>query len=97
MIPANIRKTVMKRAAGRCEDCGMCCSLELHHLRYRTEPDMFTIDGHDISGRETPDDLMALCRECHQSRHIDPAGEFWRDPEEMADHWQPYFDEMAGD
>lgn len=77
------------RKRGCCEDCGARVPLELHHLRYVTD------DGESIYGRETDDDLAALCRHCHHNRHIDPAGVFYRDPEEMAEDWFGYHWEMS--
>lgn len=35
-----------------------------------------------IFGRETPGDLLLLCRDCHHDMHVDAAGLFWPDPEE---------------
>jgi hypothetical protein len=63
----------------------------LHHLTYYT-----AVNGEveDVRGLETPADLAALCRECHKRRHIDANGDWWNDPEEMADHWRYYNREM---
>ena len=85
-IPADVRQSVMIRAKGHCEDCGERLPLELHHLRYSN-----TWDKKSIRGRELPDDLAALCRDCHHERHLDPNREFWRDPEEMEEFWAPYW------
>jgi hypothetical protein len=79
-IPRRVRKLIMRRCRYRCEDCEQYRPLELHHLRYLTaerprEP---------IFGRESPDDLAALCRDCHHKRHLDPYGRFWVDPEDLA-------------
>jgi 5-methylcytosine-specific restriction endonuclease McrA len=74
-IPQATRRAVEKRAAGLCEQCGdrppLGSKLELHHLHYNTE------------GCETEDDLIACCRSCHRAEHIDAAGYFWVDPEEL--------------
>jgi 5-methylcytosine-specific restriction endonuclease McrA len=90
-IPPAVRAATLRRAGGCCEDCGERLPLELHHLRYRTDywPDMEG-GSKPIFGRETVDDLAALCRDCHHARHVDPNGGFWADPEEMAEHWAPY-------
>ena len=64
-----VRAEVLKRADRRCEGCGWYTQLELHHRHYRSV-------GHEI-----PSDYAALCRDCHQARHIDRNGEFVRDPE----------------
>lgn len=83
-IPADTRRAVLARANGCCEQCGtpvgLFSKLELHHLHYETE------------GRERPDDLAAYCRECHKSAHIDSAGDFWVDPQEMHNHWATYYE-----
>jgi 5-methylcytosine-specific restriction endonuclease McrA len=81
-IPIATRKSVMARAWGKCERCGEKADLDLHHLHYRTV------------GEETTDDLMALCRPCHNEAHRDINGDFWRDPSEMEAHWAYYFREM---
>ena len=91
-IPSTVRQVVLSRAGGRCEDCGKKVRLELHHLRYET---VIYDEIEDICGHETPEDLRALCRECHLSNHIDPAGIFWRDPEEMECHWSTYWAELC--
>lgn len=77
-IPVATRKSVLTRAWGRCESCGRRAALDLHHLHYRSV------------GEEKPEDLRALCRECHDAAHRDPNGEFWRDPEEKAAYWDSY-------
>jgi len=82
-IPENVRRRVFARCRRRCEDCGRPYRLELHHLRYHTDD----WRRESILGKETPNDLAALCRWCHHQRHIDPNGEFWADPQEMAEHW----------
>jgi len=87
-IPLKVRKAVYARAQHRCEQCGRRLALELHHLRYRDD------DGLLIYGSETRNDLRALCRDCHHQQHLDPNGEFWHDPEAMAEHWDPYHDAL---
>jgi len=84
-IPQVTRDAVNRRANGCCEDCDRSDPLELHHLTYR------------YIGLETPGDLDALCRHCHRQRHVDMNGDFWADPEEMADHWWGYDNEMDKD
>jgi hypothetical protein len=75
-IRRTVRFAVLKRAKGRCEDCGQACTLELHHLTY------YCPDGTLIFGHETRADLAALCRDCHVERHLDCNGEYCWDPEE---------------
>jgi 5-methylcytosine-specific restriction endonuclease McrA len=95
-VPEATRRAVLERARGCCEDCGDQLPLELHHLRYYAETEYKGVPD-SIFGRETPCDLDALCRECHRQRHIDPNGDWWNDPEEMADHWWYYNEEMSKD
>jgi hypothetical protein len=80
-IPHTVRRAVFARAKNRCEECGADTKLELHHLTYDYSPLEL------IFGREMPDDLRALCRQCHHEAHIDPAGDFWVDPQEMKNYW----------
>lgn len=70
-IPYETRVAVLIRANGSCEDCLADYPLELHHLHYRTV------------GEEEPDDLLALCRDCHHQRHRLISGQFSTDPEEV--------------
>jgi len=53
-IPAQVRKSVLERAKGRCELCGRKGKLELHHF---FPPSM--------GGVSHPSNLIALCPECH--------------------------------
>ena len=99
-IPTKVRRAVMSargcnpgERTGRCQDCETVAPLELHHLTYyRDAAKMYPIDGH-----ETVDDLAAVCRYCHLSKHVDVNGEFWRDPQEKDSHWQSYHDVMDKD
>ena len=83
-IPSVVRRTVLKRANGQCEDCGEHLPLELHHLTYWIgEPPPHKY-AQPIFGHETEDDLLALCRGCHLDRHVaGPFGEFFADPEDV--------------
>jgi 5-methylcytosine-specific restriction endonuclease McrA len=92
-IPPAVRTAVLKRAAGQCEDCGAVTALELHHRTY-SDPrySQFWPDAPEIFGNETPDELDALCRDCHRGRHVF-MGEFYADPEER-DAEADYFDHM---
>ena len=46
------------RAGGRCWTCNFEGTLEVHHRTY------------DHVGRESPDDLIALCSPCHTAVHL---------------------------
>lgn len=46
------------RANGRCWTCNFKGALEVHHRTY------------DNVGRESPDDLVALCSPCHTAIHL---------------------------
>ena len=52
-----LRSMVLSRAAGRCEACGKVGPADVHHAHYRT------------FGREGIDDLLSLCRACHDEVH----------------------------
>jgi hypothetical protein len=71
-------------------------TLELHHTTYTYWAGMEGDWGNAcaIFGRETPDDLLALCRDCHKAKHIGPDGGFYGDPEECAAE-RDYYDHMA--
>jgi 5-methylcytosine-specific restriction endonuclease McrA len=51
------RQVALDRAGGFCEDCGARESFEVHHRTYKRK------------GNERPEDLVAVCRRCHQERH----------------------------
>jgi 5-methylcytosine-specific restriction endonuclease McrA len=51
------RRQALHRAGHRCQDCGFPRALEVHHLTYVR------------LGCERPEDLLALCAECHGNRH----------------------------
>jgi 5-methylcytosine-specific restriction endonuclease McrA len=65
-----VDRPVRWRAGGKCEDCRYGFDLEMHHLHYRSV------------GREVPDDLLLLCRRCHQARPMF-CGVFFADPEKV--------------
>lgn len=48
------RKAIILRAGGLCEVCGVEAPLSVHHWHYRT------------LGNERPEDLVALCEDCHE-------------------------------
>jgi len=51
-----IRRAVLKRDKGVCQDCGKPAK-QVHHLTY------------DRIFRENMEDLISLCGECHAKRH----------------------------
>ena len=52
------RKSILKRDKYTCQSCGISdVSLEVHHITYTR----FMV--------EQPEDLVTLCRQCHQSIH----------------------------
>jgi len=53
---ADIRSAVLARARWRCQACGACTRLELHHILKRAQ------GGSDFD----LDLLVALCRRCHE-------------------------------
>jgi hypothetical protein len=88
-ISSDVRRGVIRLAKGCCEDCVSRGPLELHHPNY-THPGWhpgLSWTEESIFGYETPNDLVALCGECHPGRHIDVNGDFWADPMEMENYW----------
>lgn len=51
------RQAVIRRAEGRCELCGMRKPIQVHHLTYAR------------MRHELPEDLAALCFDCHKRQH----------------------------
>ena len=51
------RQVALDRAGGFCEDCGVRSNFEVHHKTYKRK------------GNERPEDLVAVCRDCHKERH----------------------------
>ena len=45
-------------------------------------------------GQESPDDIAGLCWDCHQARHRDLNGDFWRDPQEQEAYWFTFCEEL---
>jgi 5-methylcytosine-specific restriction endonuclease McrA len=81
-IPDEVRRAVTRRADGQCERCWRRAPLELHHTTYVWPASAsYFPDTVEIFGRETPDELLALCRGCHLGEHV-AGGEFYADPEE---------------
>jgi 5-methylcytosine-specific restriction endonuclease McrA len=56
-----LRRQVLERDGWRCQQCGQRRSLEVHHLQLRSQ-----------SGADEPENLITLCRRCHQRRHLCP-------------------------
>jgi len=56
-----IREIKIQSTNGLCESCGRSHGLQIHHLTYKT------------IGRESTQDLMTLCEECHTLTH-----ELWK-------------------
>jgi hypothetical protein len=83
-----------------CRPCagGGWIELTLHHLRYYrpVHPGRPDWGDESVFGREATDDLAALCWPCHKARHRDPNGEYWRDPEDMAEHWALFYEQIGG-
>jgi 5-methylcytosine-specific restriction endonuclease McrA len=84
-ISETLRRQVIERCGNCCVDCDQAGALTMHHLHY------------DTVGKETIKDIEGLCWSCHQQRHRDLNGQYWRDPAELAAHWFTYHEEMARD
>jgi 5-methylcytosine-specific restriction endonuclease McrA len=93
-IPTEVRAAVLKRANGHCEGhCGYVGPLEVHHTTYG-DRDSYGEQTFNLLGHEEPDDLLALCRDCHRDQHVDPYGDFHADPEDCEAEWD-YYDHMT--
>lgn len=57
-----VKEKYLKKGA-KCLKCRKTKKLILHHLRYKDE------NGESILGRETQDDLVVLCWDCHTELH----------------------------
>ena len=57
-IPEKIRILVWERCHGRCEYCGKK-AVDPHHIVYRSK-----------GGSNEAKNLIALCRECHNSQEV---------------------------
>ncbi len=53
-----LRRRVLERDGWRCQRCGRRDRLEVHHLEHRSR-----------GGRDANDNLIVLCRECHELIH----------------------------
>ena len=51
------RQVALDRAGGFCEDCAVRSNFDVHHKTYKRK------------GNERPEDLVAVCRQCHKARH----------------------------
>ena len=99
-IPDAVRQEVMERAGWACEGCWASGRLELHHLTYKSDlsdPEALEANLAElvIFGSETADDLVALCRECHEARHRGPGGEYVADPQECESKWDEWNRKVA--
>jgi 5-methylcytosine-specific restriction endonuclease McrA len=52
-----IRQKVIERAGNQCEECGSTLELQVHHINY------------ERFGKEYPEDLICICKECHENKH----------------------------
>jgi 5-methylcytosine-specific restriction endonuclease McrA len=57
-IPKEVRRIVWERCHGRCEYCGKR-AIDPHHIKYRSH-----------GGDNNPNNLIALCRDCHENIKI---------------------------
>lgn len=83
-INASADRAARKRSGALCEACGRKFyqfQLEAHHLHYRTV------------GKESPWDLLIVCRECHRKQHAD-GDAWWNDTEQRA-AWEWAFGELV--
>jgi 5-methylcytosine-specific restriction endonuclease McrA len=53
-----LRQRVLRRDRWRCQCCGSMTNLEVHHHNFRSH-----------SGKDTEDNLITLCNNCHGRLH----------------------------
>ena len=54
-----LRQQVLERDGWRCQRCGRCSELQVHHIQSRNRL------GHDAEHN-----LISLCTSCHQAVHL---------------------------
>ena len=54
-----LRTDVLERDGWRCQNCGTSEWLQVHHIRSRS-----------ALGDDTPENLITLCADCHDRRHL---------------------------
>ena len=54
-----VRREVLQRDNWHCQNCGATTHLEVHHRQFRSQ-----------SGEDHPENLITLCRSCHQREHM---------------------------
>jgi len=59
-LDQEVRRLVIARSRGYCEDCNEELSPDSTHVHHRT---------YERLGRELPKDLEVLCLRCHERRH----------------------------
>jgi len=55
---ARVRREILERDGWRCQKCGCCHNLDVHHIRRRS-----------ALGDDAETNLITLCRECHKILH----------------------------
>ena len=55
---ARLHRQVLERDGWRCQGCGSCENLALHHKKFRSH-----------SGHDAEENLITLCAHCHAELH----------------------------
>jgi len=58
-----LRQSVLERDGWRCQACGSMNNLEVHHIQFRSQ-----------QGRDTEENLIILCWQCHKQTHVQSLG-----------------------
>jgi 5-methylcytosine-specific restriction endonuclease McrA len=53
-----LRQQILERDGWRCQQCGRCTQLEVHHMYRRSR-----------GGDDSEENLLTLCRACHRGAH----------------------------
>jgi 5-methylcytosine-specific restriction endonuclease McrA len=54
-----LKKRILERDGWRCQQCGRCDQLQIHHMIRRSQ-----------SGPDCDENLIVLCSSCHRSLHL---------------------------
>ncbi len=49
---------LLQRDGWRCQDCGRCENLQVHHRKFRSQ-----------AGHDSEENLITLCSDCHSAVH----------------------------
>jgi len=63
----HVRKSVFKRDGGRCQRCG--CNVSMSQMDSQKTAETHHLIPKSAGGPDTPENLLLLCRSCHEDAH----------------------------